>query len=202
MTIQFAHSKTDQEGKVDGYKQHLYTDPDIPELCVISSSAHYCMAFPGTETGYLFPSGSQYDQFGKLLGHVVKEHADEICRMGVDPANIGVHSIHKGAATYCCNGTTAGVSFTAVCVQAGWTMQNVKDRYLQHQAAGDQVAELPVAGLDVNSEHFSISPPHFLVADDSKACEGDASMLLSTEGCTGDVIDDTIEVVFGSVPQT
>jgi hypothetical protein len=53
MTIQFAHSKTDQEGKVDGYKQHLYADPDIPEICVISSSAHYCMAFPGTETGYL-----------------------------------------------------------------------------------------------------------------------------------------------------
>jgi hypothetical protein len=66
--IQFAHLKTDQEGKDDGYKQHLYANPDIPEICVISLIAHYCMAFPGTKTGYIFASGSQYDQFHKLLG--------------------------------------------------------------------------------------------------------------------------------------
>jgi hypothetical protein len=47
---------------------------------------------------------------------------------GHHPTNIGVHSIRKGAATYCCNGTTVGVSFAAVCVQACWTMGNVKDQ--------------------------------------------------------------------------
>jgi hypothetical protein len=101
MTIQFAHTKTDKDGKEDGHKQHLYANPDIPEICVISLIAHYCMAFPGTETGYLFPGGSQYDQFHKRLGCIVKEHGEnEVHHMGIDPANISVHSICKGAATY------------------------------------------------------------------------------------------------------
>jgi hypothetical protein len=40
-------------------------------------------------------------------------------RLGIEPKDIGAHSIPKGAATYCCNGTTAGVAFAAVCVRAG-----------------------------------------------------------------------------------
>jgi len=110
MTIQFAHTKTDQEGKDDGYKRHLYANPDVPEICPISSIARYRMAFPSIESGYLFPGSSQYDRFRKLLGRIINQHSDEIRRMGIDPINIGVHSIRKGAATYCCNGTTAGVS--------------------------------------------------------------------------------------------
>jgi hypothetical protein len=121
--------------------------------------------------------------------------------MGIDPANIGVHSIRKGAAMYCCNGTTAGVSFAAVCVQAGWTMGNVKDRYLQHQAAGDQVCGRTVAGLDVNSECFSILPPHFIIKD-ARDNQRDDTSESTTNGCTGDDIDNAIALVFGSVPQT
>ncbi len=60
--------------------------------------------------------------------------------MGMNPDDIGVHSICKGAATYVCNGTESPVSFPAVCRRAGWTMGDVKDRYIHHEAAGDNVA--------------------------------------------------------------
>lgn len=88
-------------------------------------------------------------------------HETEVCHMGVDPKKIGVHSIRKGSATYCCNGTASGASFAAVCVRAGWSMGGVKDRYLQHDSAGDQVVGRIVSGLDVTSHWYSLSPPHF-----------------------------------------
>ena len=43
MTIQFAHSKTDQAGKDDGYKRHIYANPDIHEICPITWVARYRM---------------------------------------------------------------------------------------------------------------------------------------------------------------
>ena len=91
----------------------------------------------------------------------MKAHSEEIKQMGVDPSKIGVHSIRKGAAAYVCNGTTSTVSFAAVCQRAGWTMGDVKDRYIHHDAAGDHVVGRVVSGLDVNSHHYSISPPVF-----------------------------------------
>ena len=57
--------------------------------------------------------------------HILPANAAAIQRLGIDPKDIGVHSIRKGAATYCCNGTTAGVAFAAVCVP---TIQDVELR--------------------------------------------------------------------------
>jgi hypothetical protein len=75
--------------------------------------------FPGKATGKLFEGGSQYDRFRTLLlKRVVMDHADEIMAMGVDPRNLGVHSIRKGGATFCCNGMTSGVSLAAVYTRA------------------------------------------------------------------------------------
>lgn len=161
MTVQFARTKTSREGHDAGFMRHLYANPATPEICVLLSVSRYRLVFPGMETGRLFPGSGQYDRFRKILSKVVAAHAYEIRQMGIDPENIGVHSIQKGAATYCCNGIPAGVAFAAVCVRAGWTMGNVKDRYLQHAPDGDQVCGRTVAGLDVNSYRFSISPSHF-----------------------------------------
>jgi len=104
--------------------------------------------------------------------------------LGINPSDIGVHSIRKGAATYCCNGTPTGVAFSAVCARAGWTVGNTKDRYLQHAEAGDQVCGRTVAGLDVNSHRFSISPPFFKADDKSKEKE----------------VDNSVTAIFGPVP--
>jgi hypothetical protein len=69
-------------------------------------------------------------------------------------------------------------------------MGNVKDRYLQHQAAGDQVCGCTVSRLDVNSEQFSVSPPHFVMKSDV------------VDGCDAKSVDEAIDTVFGSVPHT
>jgi hypothetical protein len=90
--------------------------------------------------------------------------------MGIEPENIGVHSIRKGAATYCSSGTTTGVSFAAICVRAGWSMRGLKDRYIKYAEAGDRVCGRTVAGLDVYSHKFSVSPP---LIDASKEDEDD-----------------------------
>lgn len=74
----------------------------------------------------------------------------------MDSQKIGVHSIRKGATIYVCNDTEATVSFAAVCCHAGWTMGNVKDRYIDHDTAGDHVVGQFVAGLHINSKEYYI----------------------------------------------
>jgi hypothetical protein len=200
MTIQFAHTKTDRAGEDAGHKRHIYANPEMPEICPILSLGRYRLSFPGMDRGLLFSGASQYDRFRKLLKRVVTEHGDEIQRLGVDPDEIGVHSIRKGAATYCCNGTPAGVSFPAVCIRAGWSMGNVKDRYLHHALAGDRVCGRTVTGLDVNSHKFSISPPHFLVRQVAQNTIT-TSDLEAHSGCIETDVDDGILHSFGTVPK-
>ena len=157
--IQFAHSKTDIGGDESPHIRHIYANPLKPFICPILSLARYLILFPGRDTGPLFHGSAQYDRFRTILNNIVQEHRDEILRMGIHPDDIGVHSIRKGAATYCSSGTTFGVSFAAVCVRAGWSMGGVKDRYIKYAEAGDRVCGRTVSGLDVNSHQFSISPP-------------------------------------------
>ncbi len=86
--------------------------------------------------------------------------------LGIDPNDIGVHSIRKGAATYACSGSTSGPSIAAVCNRAGWTMGKVKDTYIRYEAAQDQFVGRIVAGLNINSRSFAVSPPFFLSSDE------------------------------------
>jgi hypothetical protein len=163
LAVQFAHSKTDQGGEDAPHKRAVFANPHLPEICPILSLARYMLIYPTDETGDLFEGASQYERFRKILSEVVRDNADEIRRLGIDPKNVGVHSIRKGAATYCSNGTPTEVAFTAVCARAGWSLGNVKDRYIHLAEAGDQVCGRALAGLDVNSHKFSVSPPFFAV---------------------------------------
>ena len=154
------------------YIRHVYANPLNPWICPVLSLSRFLISFPGkSDTGPLFEGSSQYDRFRANLQEIVMEHAEEILAMGVEPENIGVHSIRKGAATYCTSGTTTGVSFAALCVRAGWSMGGVKDRYIKYAEAGDRFCGRTVAGLDVNSHEFSVSPP--LIDASSKEHEGD-----------------------------
>ena len=164
MGIQFAHSKTDTGGDEAQHVRHIYANPKNPFICPILSTARYLIIHPGTDSGALFPGASQYDRFRGILHDIVQEHREEILRMGIDPDDIGVHSIRKGSATYCTSGTTTGISFAALCVRAGWSMGGVKERYIKYAEAGDRVCGRTAAGLDVNSHEFSISPVLFDVS--------------------------------------
>jgi integrase len=199
MTVQFAHTKTDKVGKLAKFKRHIFANPAMPEICAVHAFGRFRLAFSGKNEGYLFEGAAQYDRFRKLLQRVVQEHSIEIIAMGVDPKNLGVHSIRKGAATYCSNGTTAGVSFSAVCVRAGWSIGGTVDRYIHHESAGDQVCGRTVAGLDVASFHFAASPPHFPIvgkSEEGSDTEEAATLLV----CTEEDVAKSITAAFGSVP--
>jgi len=194
MAIRFAHSKTDKMGKNGGWKRHIFANPFMPEICPILSYSIFRQTFPGVDDGKLFNGNSPYDRFRKCLKKVLDSHKDEVLRLGVNPDNIGVHSIRKGAATYSTSGTTAGVNFVAVCVRAGWSM-GFKDTYLQYSEAGDQLCGRTVAGLDVNSHLFAISPPFFYVRKERNNTESEAG----TEVSSDEDVDQGIELVFGQV---
>jgi hypothetical protein len=129
------------------------------------------------------------------------DHADEIMAMGVDPWNLGVHLIRKGAAMFCCNGMTSGVSITAVYLWAGWTLGNVQDPYTQFATAGDQVCGRTLAGLDVFSHDFVISPPHLIFSNTGLDNKDDTSSETTEEETFGlSEIKEVIQCVFGDIP--
>jgi hypothetical protein len=163
MEVNFAHTKSSMEGSDAGHKQHIYANPKMPKICAVLSTGRYLAAFPAESAGRLFGGQHQYDRFCKLLKSIFEKHKEEVMRMGIDPNSIGVHLIQKGAATYCCSGTIRGLSYAAVCNQAGWTL-GVRDRYIHYEGAGDQVVGRTVAGLDAYSHEFVISPPHFVTS--------------------------------------
>ena len=110
----------------------------------------------------LFDKNS-YQRFGKYLQNLVAANKVEVERLGINIEDIGVHSIRKGAATYCCGGTTAALHIAAVCNRAGWTMGKVKDTCIQYAASGDQHIGRVVSGLPVLNVKYACTPPYFCI---------------------------------------
>ena len=84
----------------------------------------------------------------------------DLPRLGGDKAQLGTHSIRKGAATYC-TGMVSGPSTAQVFLRAGWSLGNVQGRYLFAGEGGDQLTGRVVAGLPFNDSTFACLPPHF-----------------------------------------
>jgi len=125
--------------------------------------------------------------------------------MGHDPKDFGLHSIWKGAAACCCSGTTNGPSLAAVCFRAGWSLGTVKDTCLCWEAAGDMFCGRTVAGLDINSHEFAVSPPLITTTSRPKdtgesATEAPGVELVEEEGCTEADIDEAIAHLFPKSP--
>lgn len=161
LVIQFAHQKTDMLGNNEAVKRHVFANPKEPTICPVLALSVYLAVTPTREMGMLFRGNNQYERFRKNLLGLVGKNKDEIISMGIDPGELGVHSIRKGAATYACSGTTCSPSIGAVCNRAGWTMGQVKDIYMRYEAAQDQYVGRIVAGLNIHSFEFSVSPPYF-----------------------------------------
>ena len=126
MIIKFAHAKTGAAGEQKAYSRHIYANPHDPDICAIAALAKYLSCFPPKADGMLFDKKS-YKRFQKYLKDIVSKNIDDIERMGYNIDDIGVHSIRKGAATFCCSGTTEAPHIASICNRAGWTMGKVKD---------------------------------------------------------------------------
>ena len=84
--------------------------------------------------------------------------------MGQDLKYLGVHSIHKGAATYASSGSTAGPSGAAMNLRVGWTLGQVQDTYIWYKAAGDQYVGHVLSGLPANLYRFALLGPCFVLS--------------------------------------
>ena len=163
--IIFAHMKNDQTGERKRDPRHIYANPVIPEICPILSLGIYwlCTTFESSSIK-LFAGSAQKDRFGEILSRVFanKEFQQFLKQCGINPEDLGSHSIRKGSATYASSGSTACPSTTAVHLRAGWALQGVADTYLRYQSAGDQYVGRTVAGLPVDQPEFAILPPFFI----------------------------------------
>ena len=186
LVIMFAHMKTSMEGSDSQQKRHVYANPKNISICAVTALAKYLITFPAKADGMLFDKNS-YNRFGTHLRKVVKENKDEVERLGIKLEDIGVHSIRKGAAKYCCSGTTAAPHIAAVCICAGWTMGRVKDTYIQYAAAGDQHVGRVIAGLPVLSKDYACSPPYFRIDDTDPA---------ASNTCTSDDVNEILQHFF------
>jgi len=164
----FAHSKTDQEGVNMSEPWHIYANPIDPAVCPVLAWAKYVLSHPELMIGNqaLFPGGSQYNRFTKLLKKVIDDNANDLIRLGADPAHLGSHIARKGSSTLCTTGCTVSPPYISVCLRAGWSLPGVQSRYLHFQEAGDQYVGRTVTGLNPLTAEFSISPPYFEGHDD------------------------------------
>jgi hypothetical protein len=168
LQVYFAHMKNDQLGERPRDPRHIYANPLRPAVCPVLALGIYWASFPFDQhSDQLFPGGSQYDRFRKQLVAVLAREpiASDLRRFGVDPNDVGTHSIRKGAASYCSSGSTSCPQPTAVHLRAGWSLGGVQNTYLRYQAAGDMHVGRTVCGLPQSSELFAILPPQFVVAD-------------------------------------
>ena len=94
--------------------RNIYDNPLCHPICALTALAKYLGVFRSKADGMLFDKNS-YQIFGKYLQNLVASNKVEVERLGINIENIGVHSIRKGAATYCCGGTTAAPHIASVC---------------------------------------------------------------------------------------
>jgi hypothetical protein len=107
----------------------------------------------------LFPKGT-VDLYGHLLQKVLAVIPKNI-NLGSLRSQLGTHSNRKGALTFLVS-LAVCLSPINIFLRAGWSLGNVKDRYIFSGTAGDNIVGRCNAGNDVSSRDFLILPPHFL----------------------------------------
>ena len=84
------------------------------------------------------------DRFNKLK----EETKDELGQLGFSPRYLGTHSARKGVGTMVAEGYTVSLLIVLLCIQAGWVLGGVKDKYLFLENTGDQYVGRCVSCLD------------------------------------------------------
>ena len=172
--IRFHRTKTNQKGDIERFK-HIFANPFSPSTCPVLALGTYFLCNPCIEGNYLFPGDNTSGSFCKQLKQLCTDVAGValFTLLGLSDVDIGTHSIRKGAGTYAMGGSPAGPNVISLCKRAGWSIGDVKERYLKMIGQGqDCLLGRVLAMLDIMSEEFAVLPPHFLI--DIAAGAGDA----------------------------
>ena len=92
---------------------------------------------------------------------MITDNLDEFKLLGVEEHTLGSHSCRKGAITLVSTGCTASPSMASICLRAGWSMGNVKDRYIHYEKSGDQYCGRSVTGISSMTRKFAVSPVYW-----------------------------------------
>lgn len=168
LTDLFGHMKNDQSGIKGKEPRHLYANPQNPDICPILALALHLNVNGFGEDGDLFCGNDQYDRFRKAFERLKESPriSFSLRERGIDPVNLGTHSLRKGSCTFCTSGVVNGPTIVAVHLRAGWTLPGVTGTYFQHENAGDMHVGRTVSGLSPRTEEFGMLPPHFPVLDE------------------------------------
>lgn len=161
--IFFGHTKTDQTGDDSKYPRHCYANPLQPLCCpVLALSLYFSSSFNTQQESdfFLFPGNRQNDRFAESLRRCLQQHKREVVEKGFAIADIGTHSIRKGAVSYLAS-LVGGPPAAAICIRAGWTMGRIRDIYMRYLASGDEFVGRSLSLLPIHSASFGASPPHF-----------------------------------------
>ena len=198
LVIRFAQQKGDQMGLTEKFPRHLYANPENPLVCPVFALASYLTTFNADvdPNSRLFPGPSQYKRFSDIMERVLRNHQDELIAMGYTGiADIGTHSIRKGATTFV-SGQPGGPSAMSICIRGGWSLGGVKDVYMTYQAEGDTFCGRMLALLPLLQATFASSPPTFNCPNVPEN-EREAWMRDNPDGLT---LSDVFHAVAGSFP--
>ena len=165
MLINIPSHKGDEAGEGQGQQKHCYANPIKPEICIILSIAVmvFCKHRAKNDKfdSHLF-SKDNVNHFGNLLRDILlDEHLlPSTVDLGAARELIGPHSNRKGPSTYLLTLSNC-LNAANIYLRAGWSIGNVQDRYIFSDVGGDQIVGRAVAGLPVNSQDFTVLPPHF-----------------------------------------
>ena len=142
MTCTSPRSKTDQTGE-SAFPKSIFANTIDPVLCPILAVAVLILSRPHRSSGIspaLFEGPDQEDRYGKILTAVLSGLPESTSSaLGAKKSDIGTHSARKGAPTYVLS-MPGGPSPVSTFLRAGWSLGNVKDRYIFEGEGGDQVS--------------------------------------------------------------
>ena len=183
LVIYFAHQKNDQTGERPRDPRHVFANPFCPAVCPILGLGIWWASFGFNGDGLLFPGNAQYARFQSIFSRMLEKDEstkEKLQVLGVNPKELGTHSLRKGSSSYCSSGSTAGPPPTAVHLRAGWSLGGVQNTYLRYQGAGDMFVGRTTAGLPIETAGFATLPPHFPDADE--------------------MVSDAVKMVFPKIP--
>jgi hypothetical protein len=138
LTIVNPRTKTDQTGE-NAFPKSIYANPFQPQLCPILAIAISTFTRSAIGCGKLFEGPDQEERYCKILAGVLASVPESLIgTLGAKREDIGSHSCRKGAATHVLS-LPGGPSSVSVFLRAGWTLGNVKDRYIHEGDGADQL---------------------------------------------------------------
>jgi hypothetical protein len=148
LTCTTPRTKTDQTAE-SAFPKSIFANPLQPQICPVLGIAVFvfCRTYKDGDSPALFDGKQQEDRYSKLLTSLLASLPDsQLAALGAKPSDIGTHSARKGSPTFALS-MPGGPTPVSVFLRAGWSLGNVKDRYIFQGEGADQVSRNPIISV-------------------------------------------------------